>query len=88
MQIPQTNTHTHSFSDGCDKVLDESAYGDFSTRPSDIKLYMSDILKHVTNPFPMHVLMFKDTRLPKMLGLCVCVCVHACGTVCMVCVYV
>ena len=69
-----TNCLTYSFSDHCDKVLEESAYGDFSTRPSDIKLYMSDILKHVTSPFPMHLLMFKDTKLPKMLGKDVCVC--------------
>jgi len=58
----------YSFGDACDKVLDESIYGDFSTKPADIRLYMSDILKHVTSPFPMHLLMFKDFKEPKMLG--------------------
>ncbi len=49
-------------------MLDESVYGDFSTRPADTKLYMQDILRHVTGALPMHLLMFKDIKVPKMMG--------------------
>ena len=43
-----------------ERILDERVYGHFSTRPSFMQLYLSEILKYVSNPIPSEVSMFRN----------------------------
>ena len=43
-----------------ERILDENVYGHFSTRPSFMQLYLPEILKYVSNPFPCQVSMFRN----------------------------
>ena len=43
-----------------ERLLDESVYGHFSTRPSFMQMYLPDLLKYIPNPIPSQVAMFRN----------------------------
>lgn len=51
----------YSFKDRCEKYLPGYLEGHFSTRPSQVQLYLPDILDLVPDPFPSRVVLFADS---------------------------
>ena len=50
----------YSIRDHFEKYLDENCCGHFSTRPTRIQLYLTDIFRYFSNPLPMHVVLSLD----------------------------
>ena len=43
-----------------ERILDENVYGQFSTRPSFLQMYLPEILKYISKPIPSQVSMFRN----------------------------
>ena len=60
-QSQASQLEVYSFKTGSVKYLHESCIGRFTTKPERVKLLLENIIKHIPDAFPMHVLIFPET---------------------------